>query len=225
MTATNTGGSPTSGTVTLTDNVPVCALTLFAPAGAAIYPLDADGDGRGDLLAYVPATGQLQFLLSGASPALGPLDADITVLDVDGDRRSDLVFYNAVTGAATLSMIRSVGLASGSGMVGPGWTVRRAQLTYDGFDDLVAYHTASGVVLQLRSNGDGTFVISSSSVLPNRQFSVADLHADGLSDSVFYDAASGATTVGIAGGDGSYIWLPLIGPPGLTLLLQGGFTP
>jgi CSLREA domain-containing protein/uncharacterized repeat protein (TIGR01451 family) len=204
---------------------PVCALTLFAPAGAAIYPLDADGDGRGDLLAYVPATGQLQFLLSGATPALGPLDADITVLDVDGDRRSDLVFYNAVTGAATLSMIRSVGLASGSGMVGPGWTVRRAQLTYDGFDDLVAYHPASGVVLQLRSNGDGTFVISSSSVLPNRQFSVADLNADGLSDSVFYDAASGATTVGIAGGDGSSIWLPLSGPPGLTLLMQGGFTP
>jgi hypothetical protein len=89
----------------------------------------------------------------------------------------------------------------------------------------VAYHLASGVVLQLRSNGDGTFIVTSAAVLPNQQFSIADLNADGLSDGFFYDAASGAITVGIAGGDGSYLWLPLIGPPGLTLLMQGGFTP
>jgi hypothetical protein len=132
---------------------------------------------------------------------------------------------NAVAGSATLAINRSTGFTSGSAVAAPGWTVRRARLTHDGFDDLIAYHTTSGAVLQLRSNGDGSFVISSATVRPNRQLSVADLNADGLSDGFFYDAASGAITVGIAGGDGSAIVLPLIGPPGLTLLMQGGFRP
>ena len=90
--------------------LPMCPLTVFAPAGAAIYPLDADGNRRADLLAYVPATGQVQFLLSGSGGGVGPVDADITMLDVDGDRRSDLLFYNAVTGAATVAVNRVTGV-------------------------------------------------------------------------------------------------------------------
>ena len=107
--------------------LPMCPLTVFAPAGAALYPLDADGNGRADLLAYVPATGQVQFLLSGIGGGIGPVDADVTVLDVDGDRRSDLLFYNAATGAATVAVNRATGFTLTSFTAGAGLTLRRAR--------------------------------------------------------------------------------------------------
>ena len=111
--------------------LPMCSLIVFAPAGAALYPLDADGNGRADLLAYVPATGQVQLLLSGGGGGVGPVDADVTVLDVDGDRRSDLLFYNAVTGAATVAVNRVNGVTLTSYTVGAGLTLRPARLSAD----------------------------------------------------------------------------------------------
>ena len=89
-------------------------------------------------LAYVPATGQVQFLLSGSGGGIGPVDADVTVLDVDGDRRSDLLFYNAATGAATVAVNRATGFTLAS------FRPRRldatsARISADLLDDLVAY--------------------------------------------------------------------------------------
>jgi uncharacterized repeat protein (TIGR01451 family) len=204
---------------------PVCAVTLFAPPGAAIYPLDADGNGRGDLLAYVPASGQLQFFLSGVAATIGPSGADLTVADVNSDGRSDLIFVNSATGVATLAMNRPTGFTFGSATVGTGWTLRRVRLNTDAFDDLAAYHAATGTVLRLLSNGDGSFAVIADMIVSNRELSVADLNGDGVSDGFFYDPATGVSGIALSLGSSSYFGVPLLLPPGLTLLLQGGFTP
>jgi uncharacterized protein len=205
--------------------LPMCPLTVFAPAGAAIHPLDADGNGRADLLAYVPATGQVQFLLSGSGGGVGPVDADVTVLDVDGDRRSDLLFYNAVTGAATVAVNRVTGFTLTSSTAAAGLTIRRARLSADLLDDLVAYSPVSGSVMLAVSRGDGTFVVSSATIAANLQLSLADFGGDGITDGFLYDPATGAVTVAISVAPGSYLGLPLIMPAGLTIVTQGGFTP
>ena len=179
---------PVSGEIQLCSPtaLPMCPLTVFAPAGAAIHPLDADGNGRADLLAYVPATGQVQLLLSGSGGGVGPVDADVTVLDVDGDRRSDVLFYNAATGAATVAVNRVTGLTLTSYPIGAGLRLRPARLSADRLDDLVAYSPVSGSLMLAVSRGDGSFVVSSAIIAANLQLSLADFGGDGITDGFLY---------------------------------------
>jgi hypothetical protein len=93
------------------------------------------------------------------------------------------------------------------------------------FDDIAAYHPTSGTVLQLLGRGDGSFTIVPAMVVMNRQLSIADLNGDGITDGFVYDSTSGAFILAISSGDGHYGPFELSVPTGLTLLLQGGFTP
>jgi hypothetical protein len=104
-------------------------------------------------------------------------------------------------------------------------TLRRARLSADLLDDLVAYSPVSGSLTLAVSRGDGTFVVSSATIAANQRLSLADFGGDGITDGLLYDPATGAVTVAISVAPGSYLSLPLALPAGLTIVTHGGFTP
>lgn len=78
--------------------------------------LDANGDGRGDVLLYAPGTDADALWLSTGPQTFQPVPLEVTKeydtvrsLDVDGDGNDDLLWYDRASGAAALWRFTSLG--------------------------------------------------------------------------------------------------------------------
>jgi hypothetical protein len=202
-----------------------CRAPIAVPTGVALFPLDVNGDGRGDLLNYRWATGEGTFLLGGDSGVFtntsltiaGLAGNDVVVIDVNGDRRSDLIFSDPIGGASTLFV--NGGSAFSTVDVGnvPGFTLRAARLDGDARGDLVAYNAATGQTLQALNNGTA-FTISASQLPAGRQIFTSDVNGDNRSDVLLYDPATGAITIATSQANGTFTQQQGTSPPGLTIL-------
>jgi hypothetical protein len=204
-----------------------CRATAAVPVGAAVLPLDLNGDGRGDLLTYRWTTGAIGFLLGTTASTFDGSDQTLTVaadrhvlvVDVNGDRRSDLIVADPVGGDITLMLNTGSGFTPQGLGSAPGFTLYAANLDGDARADLVAYDAATGQTLQALNSGTG-FTVVSSSLPAGRRIAVTDLDGDRRSDLVLYDPATGAYTLAFSQANGTFTQQQGTAPAGLTILAQ-----
>jgi len=174
---------------------------------------DVNGDGRADLIAYLPTANGLETYVafSGFINGAGNFGATIfnmmpgnftgailNLADINGDGRMDLVasFIN-VSGWQLITAI-----SNGDGTFWPpsggsflgfnalGWLVAAGDLNGDGRTDFLAYRASASMlqVLLAFSNGDGTFTFQFGTQISgsfnNWSVSLADLNGDGRADLV-----------------------------------------
>lgn len=188
----------------------------FAPSISVALPqqarcltfADLDRDGRLDLLATLPASGEVAVLLGrggGAfdSPrtfAVGTSPSGLAVADLNRDGRPDVAVANA--GSDNVTVLLGDGL--GGLAAGTHWNagdepvaLAIADLDRDGKPDLVLANHGSNDVSVLRGAGGGTFLAASSTAVGSGPAAlvVADLNRDGVLDLALANDASNDITV------------------------------
>jgi hypothetical protein len=187
--------------------------------------LDADGDGRGDVLWYAPGSGRETLWLGAGSGRFASLAVeavtttydDVVVLDVDGDRRDDVLWYSRRTGAAR------VWVAAGGGRFVASTVLAAADKRPlvldrdgDGADELLWYGPGTGSDAWATWNGGG-FTLAPVTVSGRYQPFVGDVDGNGRDDLFWYAPGSGADRVWLHRADG--------GTTGVTVTVNGTYTP
>jgi hypothetical protein len=187
--------------------------------------LDADGDGRGDVLWYAPGSGrELLWLGEGsgrftsvAVAAVTTTYDDVVVLDVDGNGRDDVLWYSRRTGAAQLWA------AAGDGqflplnlLAAPGKRPVALDRDGDGADELFWYGPGTGTDAWAVWNGAG-FTLTPVTVSGSYQPFAADFDGNGREDLFWYAPGSGADRVWLHRVDG--------GTTGVSVTVDGSFVP
>jgi hypothetical protein len=197
--------------------------TVAAPQRATTYvtrdgwdahlAADVTGDGRADLLSYHPKNGSWWMTSTQADGSLAAPRRVATygtrtgwethlAADVTGDGRADLLSYRPSTGAWWLSAARADGTFAAPRHVATyvtrtGWESHLvADLTGNGFADLLSYHPGKGTWWLSSPRTDGTF--SSPRLLTTYGMRTgwgahvtADLTGDGRASLLSYHAATG----------------------------------
>lgn len=176
--------------------VPPSGVTSSSITVAGTYravALDAQGDGRGDVLWYAPGSAA-DSLWSGTGPgtfsssgvAIAGSYGDVLAGDVDGDGDDDLVFYESSTGRSFLWRSRGDGtfatlnLQPGSGMV-----PRMLDTDANGAQELLWYGPGSRADSLWHWNGTG-FSASARSVSGSYQPIIGDFDGNGRDDIFWY---------------------------------------
>jgi len=189
-------------------------LSAATPAGPGYRPLalDADGDGRGDVLWYRPGPGA-DYLWTGAgggSFASHPTRVtstydDVLAGDVDGDGDDDVLWYARSSGAAFVWLSDGDGTFT-SRSINPGANRRPFLLDSngDGDDEVFWYGPGSVPDAQWDWVGSG-FVASSRSVAGAYLPLVGDFDANGREDVFWYAPGPRADSVWLHSSNGSIV--------------------
>lgn len=201
------------------DPIPPQGMTsaaVSASSGFRPVALDADGDGRGDVLWYRPGpgsdhlwrgTGGGTFSSSGLSVS-GSYD-DVVAGDVDGDGDDDVLWYERATGASYLW--RSNGNGSFTSLpLAPGPGRRPFLLDADGGADLEVFWYGPGSVGDSLWSWSGSgFASSSRTVSGTYEPIVGDLDANGRDDIVWYGPGATADHLWLHSVHGGWVSKPL----------------
>jgi glucose/arabinose dehydrogenase len=191
-----------------------------------VIPADLNGDGRSDVLLYVPKSGASFTSLSDGAGAFSYVSdlwsAGFTVLRLsNGNTTPDLILYNRNSGGAYL------GSSNGSGKFtfeplgwAPGYDiVTRADLNGDGTADVILYNATSGTAYTAIKNGSGGFSYHYNLWSPGyTDIIVGDWNGDHRSDLVLYNRATGTAYAGINNGTGSFVFSGLSWSPGFDII-------
>jgi len=174
------------------EGMTAASISMDSP-NARPVPLDADGDGRGDVFWYTPGAspdplwlGQGGGRFSAQAKAATSTYDDVIPLDVDGDGRDDLLFNQQATGAAVLwrstggGAFTSIKLAPGAGhrpIVG--------DFDGDGRDEIIWYGPGGASDSRWDWHGSG-FNAAPLRINGNYATIVGDFDGNGTDDIVFY---------------------------------------
>lgn len=167
-------------------------------------PLDANGDGKGDVFWYAPGAtpdplwlGQGKGQFTASDRTANTTFDNVIPLDVDGDHRDDLLFYRQATGATVLWQANADGtFRSSSHQPGAGRRPVVGDFDADGRDEVIWYGPGRVGDARWDWNGGG---VASSPITINGNYAtvVGDFDGNDTDDIVFY--APGTT--------GDSIWL------------------
>lgn len=173
----------------------------FAYSGVVdnrLRSVDFNGDGRGDVFAYAPATGDWAMRLESGSLRIvreGRWSAwTIKAADFNGDRLTDLFLYDPITGVWYKAINTGANnFAYFGGTWSPDWSVAIVELNGDGRSDVFLYNVENGMWFRALTNADGTGFASyvRGDWSPDWQIHPVDFNADGLSDLFLYNTARG----------------------------------
>ncbi len=155
---------------------------------------DFDGDGRADLLAYRPDTGEWQ---TGTDMDRFPrpfwsLGLDVQAANFDGDQLADLFLYDPLRGKwFELLNNGQEFVRTATGVTLAGAEVRFGDLDGDGRDDVVVYQPATGDWSVGINASQGGFVFTGGAWEPQSTLRIADFDGDGFADIFGYQRASG----------------------------------
>ena len=194
----------------------VSSASVSASSGFRPVALDANGDGRGDVLWYRPGagadylwlgTGAGSFTTSGLSIS-GSYD-DVLAGDVDGDGDDDLLWYARSSGTSFLwrsdgdGTFTSVALTPGAGR-------RPLLLDVDGGGDVeVLWYGPGSIPDSLWRWVGGGFVASSRSVNGTYLPIVGDFDGNGRDDVLWYGPGSGPDHLWLHSVFGGHVSKPL----------------
>jgi hypothetical protein len=196
-------------------------------------PYDYSGDGRGDVLLYVPDRGAQYSAVSsgyGIYSYTGHTWSrgydTIRSGDWNGDGRTDVVVYNSATGLAYAGLSDGTGNFTFSGLSwGPNYdTAETGDLDGDGTTDLVLYNKTTGSTYTALSDGIGHFTTVYQLWSPGfTHVRTGDWDGDGKTDVVLYNSATGNCYVGISTGDGNFRFTGTSWGPGYSAIETGDF--
>ncbi len=172
-------------------------------------PLDANGDGRGDVLWYTPGTGAdaLWFATGPATFTSTPLVINtsydtVVPLDVDGDGDDDLLWYDRARGDATLWRFNGTAITSTALAPGPGRIPLPMALNSNPAAELFWYGPGSTGDAVWAWNGSG-FTTAPRTINGVYLPITGDFDGNGRDDVVWYAPGSGADSIwyhALAGG-------------------------
>jgi hypothetical protein len=216
----------TSGRGTCVPTAPAGVNTTVLKVNGTYRPvaLDADGDGRGDVLWYAPGTGSDSLWLGQGSGGFrsvavridGTFD-DVVPLDVDGNGREDLLWYARATGKAYLWVAAGAGafvpvtLSAAAGMV-PLVVDRDG----DGADELFWYGRGNAPDAWARWNGGG-FTLTPATIAGDYRPLAADFDGNGREDIFWYAPGSAPDRLWLHRVDG--------GTTGVAVTVNGTYNP
>ena len=189
-------------------------------------PGDLNGDGKADVLLYVPKSGAAFTSLSDGAGGFSYVpdlwSGGFTALRLgNGNGTSDLIVYNRNTGAAYLGSSNASGKFTFEPLDwSPGYDiVTRADLNGDGAADVILYNATSGTAYTAINNGSGGFTYQYNLWSPGyTDIIVGDWNGDHRSDLVLYNRATGIAYAGINNGTGSFVFSGLSWSPGFDII-------
>lgn len=210
-----------------TDPTPPAGMSsasIVAGSGFRPVSLDADGDGRGDVLWYRPGSGPDYLWLGTGGGSFQSLEVsvggtydDVLTGDVDGDGDDDVLWYARSSGSSYLWRADGDGTFTSQALA-PGTGRRPLLLDTDGGGDVEVLWYGPGAVPDSLWRWVGTgFVPSARSVSGTYQPLVGDLDGNGLDDILWYGP----------GGAPDHLWLHSVygGYVSKSLTVRGTYTP
>ena len=175
-------------------------------------PLDANGDGRGDVLWYGPGrAGDVLWLGNGSggfTPKTFVIDGvfdDVVALDVDGNGRDDLLWYSRGSGLTVLWRSNGNGTFTSS-RLSPGAGKRPTVGNYDGKggDEIFWYGPGNAADAVWTWTGNG-FRSSGRTVRGNYAVIVGDFDGNGLDDLFWYAPGAAGDSMWLHSSRGGYV--------------------
>jgi hypothetical protein len=188
----------------------VSSRALTVTSGYRPVPLDADGDGLGDVLWYRPGTGSDALWIGGGGATFssepeavsGTYD-DVLAGDVDGDGDDDVLWYNRTSGASYLWRSRGDGAFTTIALT-PGSGRRPLLLDSNGDGDHEIFWYGPGSVGDALWSWTGsTFSKSARAVSGTYRPLVGDFDGNGRDDIFWYAPGSTADFVWLHATNGS----------------------
>ena len=172
-------------------------VTLFKLGSDA---LDFNGDGRGEIFSYDPATGQWEINFGGEFgqfnfvSGYGPANSTVNAGDFNGDGFTDLFYYDPVSG----QWVKATGDGKGGFLYfwsnwSAGWQVKVTDIDGDGRSDVFLYQPATGQWYKCISLGlgGGEFYYIQGAWSAGWQIYNADFNGDRFADLFLYNSVTG----------------------------------
>ncbi len=175
-------------------------------------PLDANGDGKGDVFWYTPGAtpdplwlGQGEGRFSSSDRSATTTFDDVIPLDVNGDRRDDILFYRQATGASVLWLANADGtFASMALQPGAGRRPVIGDFDADGRAEIIWYGPGRTSDARWDWNGNG-FASAGLTINGNYATVVGDFDGNGTDDIVFYAPGTAGDSVWLNRKAGGYV--------------------
>jgi hypothetical protein len=177
----------------------------LAGGGRRVHLADFDGDGRADVLAYRPDTGEWQiWTATGRALATGswPVGLEVRAADFDSDGLADLFLYEPLSGGWFTLVNHGAGFLASAGTTLPDSDVRLGNLAGDKGDEVFVYQPATGSWSVGVDDGQGRLVFTTGSWAPDLTVRVADFDGDRRADILTYHSASGSLRIMFADSTG-----------------------